>query len=175
MYATLGEYTKSHSLYLCPSSIALAPVNTSFSPLYSLCRTVAMNCWMGYNSPSLNSAYQEFGKITSISEGITPASAFVFIEERAESINAGYFETEEGNITIANWPGNYHNNGACSVSFADGHVESHSWHNTATSVSPWSFLTPQAAINRAKWGSTIVPGSQAGDLTWLQLHATCLK
>ena len=190
MYSTLGEYTKSPSLYRCPSSIVLAPVSLTFSPRYPLCRTVSMNCWIGYNtdpdgsqsisgSPLFNYSAcpdQVFTKTTAITGGINPSTLFVFIEERAESIDDGWFEAipNSGN-TIYNWPGNYHNNGTCSVSFADGHVESHIWHNLATSVSQEFFLASQVAIINEKWGQANVSGAQSADLTWLSSHATCSK
>lgn len=163
VHASLGEFTKTPGLYLCPSSQVLAPVTPGGPRTYQLCRSVSMNCWMGYVSGPPNQPYVSFRKTTNI-KGIQPADAFVFMEERAESIDDGSFETQEGNNLVANWPTDYHN-GAATVAFADGHAEAHKW-----LTGP--FLQPQQPIVQTKWGSQPLVSSQLTDLQWLQRHAT---
>jgi len=168
VHASLGGYTKNAGLYLCPASQVVAPVIAGGPRNYSLCRSVSMNCWVGYtnNPPGAaggGGAYKQFTKTTFIT-GIAPTDTFVFMEERAESIDDGSFETQEGNTTVANWPTDYHG-GAATVAFADGHAEAHKW-----MTSP--FLQPQQAIVTAKWGSQTLAPVQMTDLQWLQMHAT---
>ena len=168
VHASLGGYTKNAGLYLCPASQVVAPVAPGGPRSYQLCRSVSMNCWMGYtnNPPGASGgggSYKQFIKTGQII-GIAPTDAFVFMEERAESIDDGSFETQEGNTTVANWPTDYHN-GAATVAFADGHAEAHKW------LTPL-FLQPQATIVTTKWGSQTAFVSQIGDLQWLQDHAT---
>ena len=168
VHASLGGYTKNAGLYLCPASQVLAPVTPGGSRIYPLCRSVSMNCWVGYtnNPPGAaggGGSYKQFQKTTFIT-GIAPTDAFIFMEERAESIDDGSFETQEGDTTVANWPTDYHN-GAATVAFADGHAEAHKW------LTP-PFQQPQQANVTTKWGSQSMFMAQIGDLDWLQAHAT---
>lgn len=164
VHASLGTYTKTPGLYLCPSSTVLAPVTPSGPQAYRLCRSVSMNCWMGYVCSPPNQPYKIFRKTANII-GLAPVDAFVFMEERAESIDDGSFETQEGNTTIANWPTDYHN-GAATVGFADGHAENHKW-------LPGLFTRPQQAIVSKKWAITSASGPMdQSNLQWLQMHAT---
>lgn len=182
-YSLLGQTTRSAGLYLCPASLVLAPVTPGGSPQYRLCRSVSMNCWVGWNcappgatvsaagaptyASGMAATYLEFPKISAMKGGVSPVNVFVFMEERAESVDDGSFETQEGNNILANWPTDYHN-GAASVGFADGHVEVHKWRTP-------SFLQGQQTVVSAKWGSQSMPMSQLTDLAWLQSHATALK
>ncbi|HTV43587.1 MAG TPA: prepilin-type N-terminal cleavage/methylation domain-containing protein [Candidatus Sulfotelmatobacter sp.] len=149
-YATLADYTKNVKLYLCPSSIVLAPTKTGSPPqppLYPLIRSVSMNCWVGYNCAPPNSndsqyvlgtsptvdysadLYQTFSKVTQMRGSADPADIIVFTEERAESIDDGSFEISEpttpgqaqGSPSFPNIPTDYHN-GAATLAFGDGHV-----------------------------------------------------
>ena len=168
-HASLGGYTKNAALYLCPSSAVLAPVTAGGPRIYPLCRSVSMNCWVGYVcSPPNQPAYKTFGKVSNI-KGMSPSDLFIFMEERAESIDDGSFETQEGNTTVANWPTDFHN-GAAAVAFADGHAEAHKWRTG-------QFLRPQQTIlpPSGKWGSQDINGTPLDDLQWLQMHATVLQ
>jgi prepilin-type N-terminal cleavage/methylation domain-containing protein/prepilin-type processing-associated H-X9-DG protein len=171
--ASLGQYARNPGIFLCPSSLVLAPVVSGGPKTYPLCRSVSMNCWVGYtcSPPGGQTAnYVTFGKTANI-KGIAPTDLFIFMEERAESIDDGSFETQEGpqegNMTVANWPTDYHN-GAATVAFSDGHAVSHKW------VTP-PFRQPQQINVSTKWGSQTVLPSQMSDLAWLQAHATVHK
>jgi prepilin-type N-terminal cleavage/methylation domain-containing protein/prepilin-type processing-associated H-X9-DG protein len=162
-HASLGGYTKNAGLYLCPSSAVLAPVVSGGPRIYPLCRSVSMNCWVGYICSPPSGSYTKFGKVSNI-KGISPTDLFIFMEERAESIDDGSFETQMGNTTVANWPTDYHS-GAAAVAFADGHAEAHKWMTS-------QFLQPQQTSVTAKWGSQSMTPLQMTDLQWLQMHAT---
>ena len=76
-----------------------------------------------------NPGYKQFFTLTSIAK---PADTFVFLDEHPDSINDGYFLTKldsyagEPHPWWFDLPASYHNKSA-SISFADGHVESHKW------------------------------------------------
>jgi prepilin-type N-terminal cleavage/methylation domain-containing protein/prepilin-type processing-associated H-X9-DG protein len=181
-YATLGDYTKNPLLYLCPSYRVKVQntgsgTSTTATPKNSfLVRSYSMNCWVGYVcNPPEATGYKKFTKTSTITAGISPVDLFVFVEERGESIDDGSFETQEGTLTMANWPTDYHN-GACTFAFADGHVDVHAWRGTAGSLGSVTVgtLVPQQEIIGQKWGSVTlsISGSKLADLYWLQAHAT---
>jgi prepilin-type N-terminal cleavage/methylation domain-containing protein/prepilin-type processing-associated H-X9-DG protein len=181
-HSSLADYDgRNAGIFLCPASQVQVAEGGSEC---SLCRSISMNCWVGYVSEpptvSIGGNYKQFYKDTAFIGGIGPSTAFVFMEERSESIDDGSFETQEGvgkNFTVANWPTDYHN-GTASVGFADTHVEAHKWltsYNYDSSGSePWSFIAPQQVHVQVKWGAgTAQTGPGAVDLQWLQERATC--
>ncbi|HEY1790856.1 MAG TPA: prepilin-type N-terminal cleavage/methylation domain-containing protein [Verrucomicrobiae bacterium] len=183
-YATLADYTKLAKLYLCPASIVLAPVPGSSIP-QPLCRSVSMNCWVGYVcAPSTNAgtgaSMKIFRKVNSITAGISPVDLFVFAEERGESIDDGNFETQIGDNIIPNWATDYHND-AATFGFADGHADTHRWRVSGAWSNPndpagpkMGMLQPQESVVAAKWGaSPALIGNGLTDYDWLTTHATC--
>jgi len=187
-YATLAEYTRVPKLFLCPASVVLAPVAQGTPPnppLYPMVRTISMSCWVGYNclpsgvdntkyeagtapNPDYTTGdaanYQVFGKLTDMKGGAGPVNTFVFMEERAESIDDGSFETLEASPGFPNIPTDYHG-GAATVGFADGHVEVHKWHDAG-------LLTPQTPIVQKKLAGGINAGRGDADWNWLAQHAS---
>ncbi len=94
-----------------------------------------------------------------------PSMTFVFVDERADSINdgelytnmQGYDPYQPSSWVIQDIPSNYHG-GACGVAFADNHSEIHKWKD---------------AVLNAKWPfsyRTSAPNSQ--DVYWIMDHAT---
>ncbi|MGB9602926.1 MAG: hypothetical protein ACPMAG_09060 [Limisphaerales bacterium] len=106
------------SLAICASAVF------AYGSDYPRVRTVAMNAYMNGSGIWQNSNYLTFKKITEIPD---TSKTWVFIEEREDSINDGYFAVMmESRYTLVDTPANYHNNG-CIISFADCHVEHHRW------------------------------------------------
>lgn len=181
-YSTLGDYTRNPRSYLCPASQVLGSVVSGNNPTYLICRSVSMNCWMGYTTPVQTyfgdgGNYKQFKKVTDITGGIGPADAFVFMEERGESIDDGWFAVDgpRSPLDLVNWPTDYHNGGA-TVGFADGHVEVHRWSTAKFSSGPpgANFLVPQDPTPPGKWGGATSSAFQPGGLPWMMQHATCL-
>jgi prepilin-type N-terminal cleavage/methylation domain-containing protein/prepilin-type processing-associated H-X9-DG protein len=177
-YATLGDYTKQPGIYACPSSQVMVDAAPSGPKAYHEIRSVSMNNWMGFittQTPVTAASgltYRPYNKITAMSAGVSPTDIFVFMEERAESIDDGWFETEENETTtIANFPTDNHNQ-AATVGFADGHVEVHRWVGESTSQG-WSCTAPQqAVVSGSKWNFGTISGSMnLSDLIWMQTHA----
>src|SRR5262249_26879274 len=104
-------------------------------------RTVSMNCWLNADQPwdyfvgsSPPKSSRIFKKTTDMVDP-GPSRTFVFTDERADSINDGYFALAmglQGKIAILpDGPGSYHNR-AGTFSFADGHAELHKWKDPRT-------------------------------------------
>ncbi len=160
-YAALGNYSQSAGVYRCLASKVTAKEGGS---RYPMVRTVSMNGWMGWpNTAPWNAGYPIFQKTSDIT-GLPPTDALVFVDERDDSIDDGYFAIDMATAQIVNFPASYHN-GAGGVTFADGHAEIHRW------LSP-EFRPPQTmGIETIKQQFTAVPASNM-DLRWLRMHAT---
>ena len=154
-FSQVGPYLKGAGVYKC---VADSSLGTVFGQAYPRVRSMAMSGWMGPNSPAWNSGYQVFGKTTRIISP-TPSDAIVFLDERYDSIDDGYFAIDMVTAQLVNLPAGYHS--ACSgITFADGHAEIHRWRDRRT-------LPPLQATFQ-KFISC--PGNP--DLLWLQRHAT---
>ena len=122
----LWNYNHSLGIYKCPADKSTVKIGTKVHPRV---RSMSMNGNMNGSS-----WYTDIIRITwytyrKYSEIVTPspAQAFVFIDERPEEIDDGYFlvflDRQDG---WGNMPAIYHN-GACGLSFADGHGEIRKW------------------------------------------------
>jgi len=183
-YASLGDYTKNPGIYICPACQVLVASYPGGPDNNHLIRSVSMNNWVGFitsqgpvtisSGPSSGQTYTPYNKTTAMKAGSSPADIFVFMEERGESIDDGWFYTEENenpNTTIANFPTDYHNN-AATIGFADGHVDVHRWAGETTTQG-WGCTAPQAAVVTAKWNYGTISGSNPNlsDLIWMETHA----
>jgi prepilin-type N-terminal cleavage/methylation domain-containing protein/prepilin-type processing-associated H-X9-DG protein len=159
----LWPYSKALAIYVCPADPSTVDINGITFPRV---RSASMNQRMNggdyasaplalYNNPNKLSAIRNPG----------PSMAFVFIDERADSINDGFFVVNMVDLTpgTGNVPANYHS-GSCSVSFADGHVELHKWLDPR-SEPPMLFRTLGPGWN--------VPNDP--DIPWLQQRCTALQ
>lgn len=157
----LWPYSKSLPLYVCPSDRNTIDIN---GVSYPLVRSVSMNQRMNggeYQSAPLSLFNNPNRLSTIVNPG--PSTAFVFIDERADSINDGFFVIDMVDVgpqaRIGNTPADYHN-GCSSVSFADGHVETHKWMDPRTQTRPYQ-----------PW--LLVPNNP--DIAWLQEHCCSRK
>jgi hypothetical protein len=136
-------------------------------------RSYSMSNWVGGNGDDPQNGYRGgwgldanflvYRKLADMSQP-GPATTFVLLEERQDSINDGYFVVEMDGWTgspnnseeIVDFPASYHVN-AGGFAFADGHSEIHPWRD-------WKIINPpEIAI-------TPDPGSQ--DVFWMQYHST---
>ena len=162
-YASVGPYTKSPGVYRClASKITAREGNGKFLVV----RTVSMSNWMGWkNSGEWNQGYRVFRKTSEMTEP-GPSKTLVFIDERDDSIDDGYFVTDMttgGSAIIVNFPASYHN-GAGGATFADGHAEIHKW------LDPRTKPAQQIGDQKTKKEFTISKDNR--DLIWLQERAT---
>jgi len=167
-FGSIGDYVKNAKVYRCPGDHSV-----DFASGESRVRSISMNGWFnpghtnGSDSPNWSKPYKKFTKVSDFSRAST-SDIFVFLDERYESINDGWFWVATGGyqpdgtidaneLEFGDVPAIYHNR--CSAfSYADSHVELHRWVNSETySLDPAHNLRP-------------APGNQ--DAAWLTTHAT---
>jgi prepilin-type N-terminal cleavage/methylation domain-containing protein len=167
-FGSVGSYTKDPNVYHCPGDQSMDPGSGQ-----TRVRSISMNGWInpGKTNASDSECWAEpFRKFTQPSDfkGQSPSDIFVFLDERAESINDGWLwvstsgynsagSVNTGNLQIADLPAIYHTR--CSAfSFADGHSELHRWMDGETYSLEFS-SSPQ-------------PTPDNSDAAWLMTHAT---
>jgi prepilin-type N-terminal cleavage/methylation domain-containing protein/prepilin-type processing-associated H-X9-DG protein len=163
-WGVLGPYTRSPGVYRCMASKVMAREGTGRFPVV---RTVSMNCWMGLPNTgpwnNVSPPYRLFRKTTDIASP-SPSDTLVFIDERDDSIDDGYFVTDMVANLIVNFPAGYHGRSG-GLTFADGHAEIHRWMSA-------QLQAPQQIGNQTqKKEFTPVPANNP-DLLWLRAHAT---
>jgi prepilin-type N-terminal cleavage/methylation domain-containing protein/prepilin-type processing-associated H-X9-DG protein len=160
-WSALGQYTKVAAIYHCPASRADAKEGNGSFPL---ARTVSMNGWMGYtNRPDPYGGFKYFKKTTDLAK-LSPTDAFVFADERDDSVDDGFFGVSMVNDVMVEIAANYHG-GSGPLTFADGHAEIHRWQ------SPDTKFKQQSGIAQDKY-NFIPVASDDPDLLWLRAHAT---
>jgi prepilin-type processing-associated H-X9-DG protein len=98
-----------------------------------------MNGFMGrFAMSSTDASYRgenfmtpQFRQFVMSSTIANPASSMVFLDEHPDSINDGYFINVPNAPQWYDLPGSHHN-GAGVISYADGHVETHTWFHAST-------------------------------------------
>jgi prepilin-type processing-associated H-X9-DG protein len=136
------------------------------------CVGLSMHNWVGgYGStmPALpefpGPGYSDWKAYRMLTDFVNPGPSrtFVMVDEREDSINDGYFasdlENKLGYTTIVDFPGSYHSRGA-SLTFADGHAESHRWRDPQ--MSP--------PLVRGELLQLNVASPDNADMAWLQTH-----
>ena len=100
-------------------------------------RSLAMNCWLAEGRLSGSPGYRVYKKTSDLTVP-GPTKTWVFIDEREDSIDDGYFAVNmmgypdaPRTITFVNYPGSYHGSSA-GLSYADGHSELRHWRDSRT-------------------------------------------
>ncbi len=167
-FGSLGPYTRNPAIYHCPGDKSTAP-GSGRSGLRV--RSYSMNSWVGYATRDwLQPAAPPFFKLNCRMSDLVapgPSDTWVFIDEREDSINDGWFAVDmvdQGpNGFWVDLPASYHNH-AGTLSFADGHCQSRKWRDPRTNPP----LTPGV-----RFSGMAAPNSP--DLQWLQDHTTGLQ
>ena len=166
--SALGPYcNRSTGVYKCPGDKA------EDKTLGQRVRSVAMNCYMGgIGDPSrdayqamLSSGYTIYRKLGAIAN-LSPSSAWVFIDEHADSINDGFFYVQMRTSPLQ-WydrPASYHGKSS-TFAFADGHSETKNWRDTLIKDKP---VIQQNPLGFGSYGNA----DGSGDLQWLQARTT---
>lgn len=121
--AYLGPYVKNPAMFRCCADKSMGLAGGRMQPRV---RSYSMNNHVGAPSRSWSNPtkYPVATKYTDIK---SPVNMFVFLDEREDSINDGWFATDpDVRYWIIDYPASYHN-GAGGFSFADGHSEIHKW------------------------------------------------
>jgi prepilin-type processing-associated H-X9-DG protein len=160
-WSQLGPYSKSAAIYHCAASRVVV---TEGNGTFPLARTVSMNGYMGYtNRPDFTGAFKYFQKTTDLVQ-LSPSDAFVFVDERDDSVDDGFFGVSMINDTMVEAPANYHG-GTGPVTFADGHVQLQRWR------SPDTAKPQEVGLATEKFNFISVDPADV-DLAWLRAHAT---
>lgn len=134
VYSPLAQYAgNSAGIFKCPADQSLSR-GQSGPPRV---RSISMNGYMGLNR-AFTSGYKMFLKYSDMTQ-LSPSRAWVFLDEREDSINDGWFAVDMGgydpmrptSYTIVDYPASYHNR-AAGFGFADGHAEIHKWVDART-------------------------------------------
>jgi prepilin-type N-terminal cleavage/methylation domain-containing protein/prepilin-type processing-associated H-X9-DG protein len=129
--ALMSPYIKSPGVYKCPGDKNAALNGDRV-------RSISMNSALG-GSPTLGTGISSrtYIKATKSTQLNTPGPSMVFVtlDEHGDSIDDGTYHLDPGLAPGAeywrNLPASYHN-GACSLSFADGHSEIRKWKDPNT-------------------------------------------
>jgi prepilin-type processing-associated H-X9-DG protein len=121
-------------VFKCPADTSLSRGTRGLPRV----RSISMNSYIGDRNGPFTSGYHQFRTINEFTK-LPPASAFVFIDEREDSINdatllidmTGANPVNPMAYTIVDFPADYHDRGA-NLSFADGHAETWRWHDPRT-------------------------------------------
>ncbi len=128
--AYLGQYVKTPSVFKCPADKSVAPAGGLFTAPRA--RSVSMNSYVGTESRSWAGASGKYLVCSNITQIVAPTLMFVFLDEREDSINDGWYGTDPDTLyQLIDYPASYHGN-AGGFSFADGHSEVHKWLDSRT-------------------------------------------
>jgi prepilin-type N-terminal cleavage/methylation domain-containing protein/prepilin-type processing-associated H-X9-DG protein len=165
-YGSIGSYAKTPAIYKCPADKSWILLSAA---RYTRVRSVAMNEYMNDVNFVIDDRVQicVFRKITDIIRP-PPSLAWVFIDEHEDSISSGWFGVEPPTPTTpwmphfwAQLPASRHN-GAATLSFADGHVETKKWLDPRT----------KKPVTRTRFIPII---EENPDAAWLEERTTSLK
>jgi prepilin-type N-terminal cleavage/methylation domain-containing protein/prepilin-type processing-associated H-X9-DG protein len=165
-YAQIGPYLKAAGVYHCPADQSVAKFGTRTLPRV---RSVSANMWMNYIGAAAvgQDKYRIFKKASDLTV-MGASRAWVFLDEREDSINDGLFQTDLKNrgtaARIVDYPASYHNR-AAGLSFADGHAEIRKWVDVRT--------TPVVKKGGLLQLDVVSPNN--ADVAWMQERSSILK
>jgi prepilin-type N-terminal cleavage/methylation domain-containing protein/prepilin-type processing-associated H-X9-DG protein len=170
-YAKLAPYTaKTAGVYKCPADHSTVTIaGRRYPRVRSISMGQAMNSRDDWLSHITGAKYRVFSKLMDINP-MGPSKAYVLIDEHPDSINFGDFAVamndgvSAARIMMIDVPASYHN-GACGISFADGHAEIHKWRDART-------MPPITGIFMA---SSVVVSSGNLDMVYMSEHASIRK
>jgi prepilin-type N-terminal cleavage/methylation domain-containing protein/prepilin-type processing-associated H-X9-DG protein len=150
----------STAIWHCPADDSTAIDGTG--KVVPRIRSISMNCWVG--GPAWSAGWKVYRKFSDmLNPG--PAGTFVFLDERKDSINDGYYVTDMRDyptdvVQLVDFPASYHDR-AAGFAFADGHSIIHQWKDSRT----------MPALQKTDLTLNIPsPGNQ--DVGWLQERST---
>jgi prepilin-type N-terminal cleavage/methylation domain-containing protein/prepilin-type processing-associated H-X9-DG protein len=157
-FGSIGAYSKSPGIYHCPADRSLD------SQSRQRVRSTSMNAYVGATDSGglstisagiLNNANEKYKKSTSFLKR-KPTDVIVFLDERPDSLNDGWFWSPTGPAAFRDLMAISHGNNSSSFAFADGHAELHKWRD--------------GKVIAAKTYQDLPPSSV--DLIWMFEHVT---
>lgn len=156
----LFPYCKNVDAWHCPGDRSTS-VNNGVAR--DRVRTISMNCWLSEGRLSVSPGYRVYKKTGDLTVP-GPTQTWVFIDEREDSIDDGFFAVDmtgypsaPRTINWANYPASYHGKSA-GLSFADGHSELRHWRDART----------MPAMTAGKRIALNVSSPNNEDLAWIQ-------
>ena len=131
-------------------------------------RSMSMNGYLGFRERPFTAGFIQYQKISDVSRP-GPSRLWVFVTEREDSINDGWFGVDmggfdpldQGAYRFIDYPASYHN-GAGALAFADGHAETKRWIDPRT----------RPALNRNGAIAFGVVSPNNRDVDWLQQRSS---
>jgi prepilin-type processing-associated H-X9-DG protein len=163
--AYLGSYVKNPTSFKCPADKAAVTIAGMRHPRV---RSLSMNSWVGHLSRQWAGTGSRFQVATKMDNIKSPAMMFIFLDEREDSINDGFFVVNmeaylnPQSAVMVDYPASYHNK-AAGFAFADGHSEIHKWVDPRTAPP----IKAGLALNQPH------PGSR--DVVWMAERSTRLR
>jgi len=155
-----GSYLKTAAIYRCPADRSTVTLG---GRKYPVVRSFGMNSHVGWEGAVYrDNPVPGFRVYKRTGDLVSPSSAdlFVFMEIYPDSICRPFFGLRMTS-SFYHIPANYHG-ARSSVSFADGHVESHRW------LDPRTYNPPK----NLDWHGHDYVTPNNKDIVWLQQHAT---
>jgi len=169
--AQLGPYAKNPQVYKCPGDRSVVTVTQGRNAgAHPRIRSLSMNFYVGGDPLNLGGRGNQpdnpnFVLYLKSSQITAPTMTWVFIDEREDTINDGWFgmymdgyPDQPAKYVLRDFPASYHG-GAGGLSFADGHSEIHKWVDGRTTPPVGKAVRPSASPNNR-------------DVAWLQERTT---
>jgi prepilin-type processing-associated H-X9-DG protein len=165
LFGSIGPYTRNPAVYHCPADKSRVNIEGN---LYGRVRSLSMNGWVGFDTrdwmqPPAPPNFKLNYKMSDL-QSPGPAETWIFIDEREDSINDGWFAVDMvnqgGGARLVDIPAAYHNR-AGTISFADGHCQLKKW------VDP---RTTPPMIQGLRAQQQYCPNNP--DVSWLQNRTT---
>jgi len=175
--AGLGPYVGGNlGVFKCPADNYLSPIQRA-AGWSARTRSMAMNAYFGPYNPTWTSGanafdpdYRQFLKLSTTPN---PANFYVTLDQHPDSINDGYLRPlNPGLGNYSRWndlPASYHN-GACGVSFADGHSEIHKWKSYKVTIQP-----VRIAPGFQAFPFSSDPPNGSKDAEWIAEHSSVVR
>ena len=163
-FSVFGPYLKTTPIYRCPADRSTVTLGAG---KYPVVRSYGMNSHVGWEGAVYrNNPVPGFRVFKKSSEISSPGSSdlFVFMEINSESICRPFFGMHMTTPAFYHVPANYHGRSS-TVSFGDGHVETHRWLDSRTYNPP----------KNLDWHGHNYVTANNKDVVWLQERATSRK
>jgi prepilin-type N-terminal cleavage/methylation domain-containing protein/prepilin-type processing-associated H-X9-DG protein len=152
-------YVGSPGVYRCPADSSTYKNDTVYptsGPGTNRLRSVSMNAWINpstaaYNDYQAGTGFRAYRKTTDLSVP-GPAGLWLLLDENPYSINDAYFLDIPTDTGWVDCPAAYHN-GACGISFCDGHAQIKQWRDPVV-------------LNWRQNASLTPTGTRSADLLW---------
>ncbi len=127
-FGSIGALTKNPGVYHCPADTSI-DAGTKLPRV----RSISMNGYVGptsagYVSSEILKGNNEYYLKTTSFIKLKAVDAVVFLDERPQEIDDGFFWGPQSLYNVENLPAINHGNSSA-MTFGDGHAELHAWHD----------------------------------------------